>query len=102
MISTVALQLSCAAALLLTAILAIMLSRSERATAIIYGATLVVSLVALFGAMRALLGNAADGSDITLPVGLPWLGAHFRLDTLAAFFPICCAGNSCRSRPGRW
>jgi formate hydrogenlyase subunit 3/multisubunit Na+/H+ antiporter MnhD subunit len=25
---------------------------------------------------------------ITLPVGLPWLGAHFRLDALAAFFLV--------------
>ena len=25
---------------------------------------------------------------VTLPVGLPWLGAHFRLDALAAFFLV--------------
>ena len=88
MISTVALQLSCVAALLVSAVLAIVLSRSERATAIIYSATLVVCLVALFGSLRALLGHAADASDITLPIGLPWLGAHFRLDALAAFFLV--------------
>ena len=74
------------AALLATAILAIALSRSERATAIIYGATLAICAVALFGALRALLGDAADASTLTLPVGLPWLGAHFRLDALASFF----------------
>jgi formate hydrogenlyase subunit 3/multisubunit Na+/H+ antiporter MnhD subunit len=88
MISTVASQLSCVAALLVTAIFAIALSRSERATAIIYSVTLVVCLLALAGSLRALLGNAADASDITLPIGLPWLGAHFRLDALAAFFLV--------------
>ena len=25
---------------------------------------------------------------MTLPLGLPWLGAHFRLDALAAFFLV--------------
>ena len=25
---------------------------------------------------------------LTLPLGLPWLGAHFRLDALAAFFLV--------------
>jgi formate hydrogenlyase subunit 3/multisubunit Na+/H+ antiporter MnhD subunit len=28
------------------------------------------------------------GGALTLPVGLPWLGAHFRLDALAAFFLV--------------
>ena len=26
------------------------------------------------------------GQSVTLPLGLPWLGAHFRLDALSAFF----------------
>jgi hydrogenase-4 component B len=30
--------------------------------------------------------KAALTSLLTLPLGLPWLGAHFRLDALAAFF----------------
>ena len=30
--------------------------------------------------------GSAGGSDLTLPLGLPWLGAHFRLDRLGAFF----------------
>jgi formate hydrogenlyase subunit 3/multisubunit Na+/H+ antiporter MnhD subunit len=85
---SVALQMSGVAALLATAIVAIALSRSERATAIIYGATLAICAVALFGALRALLGDGAMASTLTLPVGLPWLGAHFRLDALAAFFLV--------------
>ena len=85
---SVALQMSGVAALLVTAILAIALSRSERATAVIYGATLAICTVALFGALRALLGDTAQASTLTLPVGLPWLGAYFRLDALAAFFLV--------------
>ena len=49
MMSAVALQMSCVAGLLGLAVLAIALSRSEIATAVIYGATLAVSAVALFG-----------------------------------------------------
>jgi len=88
MMSAVALQLSGVAALLVTAIVAIALSRSARATAVIYGATLAICAAALFGSLRWLLGDTANASMVTLPVGLPWLGAHFRLDALAAFFLV--------------
>jgi formate hydrogenlyase subunit 3/multisubunit Na+/H+ antiporter MnhD subunit len=88
MMSAVALQLSGVAALLVTAIVAIALSRSARATALIYGATLVICAAALFGSLRWLLGDTADASAVTLPIGLPWLGAHFRLDALAGFFLV--------------
>jgi formate hydrogenlyase subunit 3/multisubunit Na+/H+ antiporter MnhD subunit len=88
MISAVALQLFCVAALLATAMLAIALSGSERATAVIYGVTLAICLAALYGALRSLLGDAANSSALTLPIGLPWLGAHFRLDALASFFLV--------------
>ena len=88
MMSAVALQLSCVAALLATAVVAIALSRSARATAVIYGVTLAVCLVALVGSLRFLLGDTANPSALTLPVGLPWLGAHFRLDALASFFLV--------------
>src|SRR5260221_3674920 len=85
--SPVVLQMSCAAGLLGIAGLAIVLSRTKSSTAIIYSVTMAVSLVALFGSIRCLLGDV-NVSDLTLPIGLPWLGAHFRLDTLAAFFLI--------------
>ncbi len=32
-----------------------------------------------------MLGDAAPAT-LTLPLGLPWIGAHFRMDALAAFF----------------
>ena len=86
--SAVALQMVCVAGLLGLAVLAIVLSRSKIATTVIYGATLAVSAIALAGALRSLLGGAADATTLTLPVGLPWLGAHFRLDALASFFLV--------------
>ena len=39
-------------------------------------------------AAASLLGGGALLGTLTLPVGLPWLGAHFRLDALAAFFLV--------------
>src|SRR5438876_6361411 len=80
--------MSCVAGLLAIATLAIALSRSKSSTAVVYGATLVICAAALLGSLRWLLGDAANTSDMTLPIGLPWLGAHFRLDALASFFLV--------------
>ena len=79
-ISAVVLQMSCVAGLLGISLFAIALSRASIATAVIYGATLAVSALALFGSLRWLLGGTADATEVILPIGLPWLGAHFRLD----------------------
>ena len=38
-------------------------------------------------ALYALIGQIA-GRDMVMPVGLPWIGAHFRLDALSAFFLV--------------
>ena len=37
-------------------------------------------------ALTALIGGATPAPTLTLPLGLPWLGAHFRIDALTAFF----------------
>jgi formate hydrogenlyase subunit 3/multisubunit Na+/H+ antiporter MnhD subunit len=88
MISAVALQVSCVAGLLATAVVAIALSRSKISTAVIYGATFTICVVALLASIRWLVGDAAKASELTLPIGLPWLGAHFRLDAMASFFLV--------------
>jgi formate hydrogenlyase subunit 3/multisubunit Na+/H+ antiporter MnhD subunit len=87
-ISPVALQMSCVASLLVIAVLAVALSRSKSASAVVYSAALVVCSIALWGSLRFLLGGAAGVTGLVLPVGLPWLGAHFRLDALASFFLV--------------
>jgi formate hydrogenlyase subunit 3/multisubunit Na+/H+ antiporter MnhD subunit len=86
--SAVVLQMSCVAALLGIGVLAIALSRSRSSSAIIYSATSVICLAALAGSLRWLLGGTADATELTLPIGLPWLGAHFRMDVLASFFLV--------------
>lgn len=77
--------LGCVVAFLGLSILAVAVGRYSWATRLIYGACLVISAVA-FSASLVHLAGASPISSIVLPFGLPWLGAHFRLDALAAFF----------------
>src|SRR5690242_4310947 len=59
--------------------------RAPWAHAVVYGGSLIASVWVLVVAAVAL---AATPSELVLPLGLPWIGAHFRLDALAAFFLI--------------
>lgn len=77
--------LSCAGLLLALGILAILAAGMRGATPAIYSACLALTLAAFGFALYHLLTGAA-ASDATLPLGLPWVGAHFRVDALAAFF----------------
>jgi hydrogenase-4 component B len=83
MILTIA--LACAAALLALAAFAVIAGRTPAATAIVYGISLAASLTALVAALAQLLAQAAPMAT-TLPLGIPWIGAHFRIDALSAFF----------------
>jgi len=78
----------CASALLASAVAAPLLARHRAASALIYGISLCVSATGLVLSAAALLSPASLGATLVLPVGLPWLGAHFRLDALAAFFLV--------------
>jgi hydrogenase-4 component B len=84
---TLIVALGCAAALLALAPLAVVLGRSAAATRFVYGASLAISAISLVAGLAHLLG-AAPPETIALPVGVPWLGAHLRLDALSAFFLI--------------
>ena len=81
------LVLWCVAVLLAQAGLAIATARRPAATPIVYGTSLVVSLVLLADALVRLL-SAGEPATATLALGLPWLGSHFRIDALAAFFLV--------------
>jgi hydrogenase-4 component B len=83
----IALFLLCGAALLLLAPVAVLLRRSAAATPIVYGGALVLSLALLGGALVHVVGQASPAA-IVLPIGLPWVGANFRLDALSAFFLV--------------
>src|SRR5207237_644263 len=78
--------LGCVAALLGIACLAVAASRSRLASPIVYGACVLVSAAGLGCGLAGLLAPSAPAPTLTLPLGLPWIGAHFRLDALSAFF----------------
>jgi hydrogenase-4 component B len=80
--------LGCMALLLAASVAAIGLAQRREATPAIYGAALVASVAALVLALVALLAAAPVPATLALPIGLPWLGAHFRLDALCAFFLV--------------
>lgn len=82
--SPVDLVLWAAAGLFGLSILALATARSPFATPLVYGGSLVVSSGVLGAGLWALLDGGV--SHAILPLGLPWIGARFRLDALAAVF----------------
>jgi formate hydrogenlyase subunit 3/multisubunit Na+/H+ antiporter MnhD subunit len=82
---TLIIALACAALLLALAVFAVAIGRSPWSTRAIYGASTIITAISLVAALMQLLGAAAP-LNLTLPFGLPWLGAHFRIDALSAFF----------------
>ena len=83
-----ALILACVAALLAISVAAVVLARSKFATPLVYGAACAVSAVALVIALRQVVAAPAESPAVILPLGLPWLGAHFRIDALSALFLV--------------
>ena len=55
---------------------------------LVYGVCLGVAVVLLLAGCAQLLVVQAPAPALVLPIGLPWVGAQFRLDALAAFFLI--------------
>jgi hydrogenase-4 component B len=77
----------CVAALLALAPVAIALPRRYSATAIVYTASLAITVTLLGFALRHLLADA-PAAALILPLGVPWIGAHFLIDQLSAFFLV--------------
>jgi hydrogenase-4 component B len=73
------------AALLALGVTALFSGRRRAGSAFLYSGALTVSLL-LFGAALLRLLTVTEPSTVVLPMGLPWLGAHFRIDALASFF----------------
>lgn len=73
------------AGLLLTSLISIILRHSNNVSHITYTMSFLASVFALAAALVALLGATPEQNRI-LPLGVPWLGAHFHLDLLSAFF----------------
>jgi hydrogenase-4 component B len=74
--------------LLATAPAAVAGVRQSATSTFVYAIGLVVSTTALSAAVWALVIDTGPAQIARLPIGLPWLGAHFRLDPLAAAFLI--------------
>src|SRR5215472_4354710 len=67
--------------------LAVAAGRSRIATSLIYGGALVVAVVALGAALTCFLSSGPPWT-LVLPIGLPGIGARFRIDALSAFFLV--------------
>jgi formate hydrogenlyase subunit 3/multisubunit Na+/H+ antiporter MnhD subunit len=81
---SVGVVLGCVLALIVAACAAAAAGRHRVARFAIYGACTIACGIALIAALVIL--SSGQSSNAVLPVGLPWLGAHFRIDPLAAFF----------------
>ncbi|WP_026607267.1 hydrogenase 4 subunit B [Methylocapsa acidiphila] len=71
--------------LMAVAVFALLNGRAQNSSAAVYGACFLISFVGLLAALIHLISGAPE-SEIVLPLGLPWIGAHFRVDALTAFF----------------
>jgi formate hydrogenlyase subunit 3/multisubunit Na+/H+ antiporter MnhD subunit len=76
------------ALLLGAAVLGALLQRAGVATRLVYGLCLAACLGILGTAALHLLVWSDTPDALHLPVGLPWTGAHFRLDAVSAFFLV--------------
>ncbi|HET9949490.1 MAG TPA: hydrogenase 4 subunit B, partial [Longimicrobiales bacterium] len=68
-------------------VLAVPLARARAGSAAVYGTSLALASAGVVLSGSFLLGGAPV-ERMTLPLGIPWLGAHFRLDALGAFFLV--------------
>src|SRR4029079_4540592 len=79
--------LCCVAGLLGVAAMGIVAGRTSYGTVLFYGASLLACLSGLVAAFCQLL-QGSSAAAIHLALGLPGLGANFRLDALSAFFLV--------------
>ncbi|RTE90350.1 hydrogenase 4 subunit B [Bradyrhizobium sp. LVM 105] len=84
----IAVALWSVAALLALAPAGIVLSTRPRGSIILYGGCLIATSTLCVTALSGLLYPPQPAPSAILPIGLPWLGAHFRLDALSAFFLV--------------
>ncbi len=74
------------AALLCIAVSGVVAQRNSVGSRLIYLSCLLTCWVLLVTACGDLLAGAKPAQSLRLPVGLPWIGAHFTIDALSAFF----------------
>ena len=79
--------LLCVGALVALATVAIAVGSSPRGSGVVYGLSLLLTSMLTAIGLFCLLGQP-HMPGLVLPLGLPWLGAGFRIDALAAFFLV--------------
>ncbi|HEY1383185.1 MAG TPA: hydrogenase 4 subunit B [Dongiaceae bacterium] len=84
----VGLLLVCVGALLATSAGAIVVARARFATPVVYAPTCAACVVAVLTALSHVIAAPNDVTPIVLPLGLPWLGMHFRIDALSGLFLV--------------
>ncbi|MSP87852.1 MAG: hydrogenase 4 subunit B [Alphaproteobacteria bacterium] len=77
-----------AAALLVLGFAGALWPRPDGAQIVVYGGSAIAAAALAGQALLALLGGGAATPVLTLPLGLPWVQAHFRLDALSLFFVL--------------
>ncbi|MFZ1414325.1 MAG: hydrogenase 4 subunit B [Defluviicoccus sp.] len=75
------------AAMILAGVAVIPFCHRPNAGPLMYGAVLAACSIAFAAALVHLIGGTAPLAQ-TFPLGIPWLGAHLRLDALSAFFVV--------------
>jgi len=84
----VAAELWGVAGLLAIAVGAIAAQRLSVGSRLVYLSCLLVSVAILVVACDTFLFGVGAPKRLVLPIGLPWIGAHFAIDSLAAFFLV--------------
>jgi formate hydrogenlyase subunit 3/multisubunit Na+/H+ antiporter MnhD subunit len=79
------LVLLCVLGLLALGVGGAILGRTPAGRFVVYGGSLCLALVTLGSGLIAI---PAGVERVVLPLGLPWIGAHVRLDALSAFFLV--------------
>ena len=69
------------------AILAVVFGGFRRIHTLTYAGCVLACATLLVGGLRH-LGASEASSSLVLPLGLPWLSAHLRLDNLSALFMV--------------
>jgi hydrogenase-4 component B len=78
---------ACIGILFLVGLVAVAIARAPFGRAAIYGLSFTACAAILLSSCMA-IGGGEGAAALVLPLGVPWVGAHFRLDALTAFFLI--------------